>query len=322
MEVALMTAVVTRFRAYQLGCAGSSFSYFAGGHFTLLEARMTDQSRPSLIREMANCGVESIDTLHITSWDADHCSASEMPDLLALTRPLRIETPGYPPSSDTAKACEKSIALYVANRLRDNRTKTIVGITPEYIGSLDSAQRLAFDNIFHNPTIIDPDCANDNSTVKHFRRGSFNVLSLGDVESSNIAARLRRNTILGRETDVMILAHHGADNGFTTKNFLRHLEPSLAICSADYQNQYAHPRQEIRDLLYQEGIRLMTTKTGDVIVKSTGDHTGHYVAINLKAGSTEVSSQCSFVARKQKLLTYNADTLRNLYAGKPAYRRL
>lgn len=317
-----MTAVVTRFRAYQLGCAGSSFSYFAGGHFTLIEARLTDQSRPQIIREMANCGVESIDTLHITSWDTDHCSASELPNLLALTRPLKIETPGYPPSSDTAKESEKIITRYVADRLRDNRTKTIVGITPEYIGGLESAQRLAFNSIFYNPTIIDPNCANDNSTVKHFRRGSFNVLSLGDVESSNIAARLRRDRILGRETDVMILAHHGADNGFTNKNFLQHLEPSLAICSADYQNQYDHPRQEVRDLLYQQRIRLMTTKTGDVIVKSTGDHTGQYQAINLKAGSTEISSECIFVARKQRLLKYNADTLRNLYAAKPAYRRL
>ena len=86
----------------------------------------------------------------------------------------------------------------------------------------------------------------------------------------------------------MILAHHGADNGFTTKTFVRRLEPSIAICSADYANQYDHPRQEIRNLLHEEGIRLMTTKTGDVIIQSIGDHTGQYMAINLNAGSTGI----------------------------------
>jgi competence protein ComEC len=82
----------------------------------------------------------------------------------------------------------------------------------------------------------------------------------------------------------MILAHHAADNGFTTKNFLAHLEPRLAICSSNYDNLYDHPRQEIRDLLHEQGVRLMTTKTGDVIVKSIGDHTGAYRAVNLVNG--------------------------------------
>jgi competence protein ComEC len=45
----------------------------------------------------------------------------------------------------------------------------------------------------------------------------------------------------------MILAHHGADNGFTTKSFLAHIDPALAICSSDYDNQYAPPCEEIRE---------------------------------------------------------------------------
>lgn len=318
----MITAKVTRFRAYQLGSSGSSFSYFADGHFTVLEARMTKISRRTLIDEMDMCGVQHADVLHITSWDADHCRAIELGDLLAVTRPIKIETPGYAPEGDNGIRSQEIITTYIENRLQDNRTKTITKVNPEYIFSLQSAKRLAFNDTFYNPLRIDAFCANDNSTIKHFRGGSFNVLSLGDVESTNIAARLRRCSILGRETDVMILAHHGADNGFTTKTFVRRLEPSIAICSADYANQYDHPRQEIRNLLHEEGIRLMTTKTGDVIIQSIGDHTGQYMAINLNAGSTGISSHQVFVARKRRLLTFNEDTLRNMYAGKPAYRRL
>jgi competence protein ComEC len=120
----------------------------------------------------------------------------------------------------------------------------------------------------------------------------------------------------------MILAHHGADNGFTTKRFLQHLEPHLAICSSDFDNQYDHPAQPIRDLLFEQKIRLLTTKTGDVIIESLGNHTGRYRATNLKAGSTEISSQYEFMSKKSKLLSYPADTIRQLYSSQPGYRSL
>jgi competence protein ComEC len=313
---------VTRFRAYQLGSAGSSFSYFADGRFTIIEARMTHMSAKTLAIEMSHCGVTSADTLHITSWDADHCSPSELPSLLKLARPLTLEFPGYAPYAENAKKSSEILRSYVADRSSDNRTKSFKYITPDYIRGLTSAQSLCFNDTIYNPFAIAPDCANDNSTVQLFRGGSFNVLSLGDVESSNISARLSRCRILKRETDVMILAHHGADNGFTTKSFLSHVDPALAICSADYANQYDHPRQEISDLLYERGIRLMTTKTGDIVVMSMGDHTGEYRAINMRTNSTDVSSEYDFIAKKKKLLSFNGDTLRQIYASTPPWKNI
>ena len=68
----------TRFRAYQLGNKGSSYSYFDGRRFTLVEGRLTDLSRTRLAAELKVCGKTSIDTLHITSWDQDHCTPSEL----------------------------------------------------------------------------------------------------------------------------------------------------------------------------------------------------------------------------------------------------
>jgi competence protein ComEC len=269
----VLKSVVTRFRAYQLRSAGSSFSYFADSHFTLIEARLNDTSAPSLMCEMAECGVETANCLHITSWDADHCSASELPVLLETVRPAKIECPGYEPSSDNGTDSRRIIRAYELEKRKSNRPVELKFITPDYLASLKEAEQLGFNNVLYNPKWLDDDCANNNSTVQLFRRGSFNLLSLGDVESHNISARLRRDKFLGREVDVMLLAHHGADNGFTNKKFLYHIEPQLAICSSNFDNQYDHPTQEIRDLLYEQGIRLMTTKTGDVIVESIGDHT-------------------------------------------------
>jgi competence protein ComEC len=315
----MMKSIVTRFRAYQLGVPGSSFSYFADGHFTVIEGRLTELSKVALVYEMRRCGVEFANSLHITSWDADHCNMHELQELLDLVRPLRIECPGYDPYTDHGEGCLEIIAAYKDAQAKANRVPTIKHITPLYIDKLDKAGSEAFEDTYYNPMHIDGNCPNNNSTVKHFRKGSFNVLSLGDVESPNISARLRRSRILKSETDVMILAHHGADNGFTTKKFLARLEPRLAICTSNYGNQYDHPRQDIRDMLYEEDIRLMTTKTGDVIVKSIGDHMGAYRAVNLKGNSKEISSTMDFRSKKGRILSYNDDTLRQRYQGRRRY---
>ena len=318
-----MKSIVTRFRAYHLGTSGSSFSYFAGGHFTMIEGRLTKESRPQVEYEMTErCGVDAADVLHITSWDADHCSKTELPELLNLIQPWRIECPGYDPHKDHGHGedCLKIIAEYRSRRRNTGITPTIEHITPAFIRALEPASAKAFRNTFYNPFHIS-DNANDNSTVKHFRQGSFNVLSLGDVESPLIGARLRRSSILTSETDIMILAHHGADNGFTTKKFLAHIEPTVAICSSNYDNQYDHPREEIRELLHEQGIRLATTKTGDVIVRSTGDHAGTYEVVNLIGRSTKESSRTFFFSKKAGILDANGDTLRQRYGDTKRYPR-
>jgi competence protein ComEC len=107
------------------------------------------------------------------------------------------------------------------------------------------------------------------------------------------------------------MAHHGADNGFTTSTFLKATKPTLAIATSNYGNQYDHPKPEIRELLHKYEVRLFTTKTGDVIVKSIGSHTGQFEVINLKANSTEISSSYIGQARKAQYLRNNEDTLRD-----------
>jgi competence protein ComEC len=237
MSMALLRKY-TRFRAYQLGTEGSSFSYFDGSHFTLIEARLTEKSKVSVEAEVAACGVSHVDCLHITSWDNDHCSPSELDTIIETYQPRTIEYPGYDPHTDTAKEALKKILSYKKNCPKTTLRK----VDPSYINSLDEAEKLCYKNIFYHPKSLYED-SNNNSTVKFFRTGSFNVASLGDVEDSNISARLARSSMFSQELDILILAHHGANNGFITSNFLKKTKPSVAIASSNYDNKYEHPKQ-------------------------------------------------------------------------------
>ena len=280
---------------------------------------ITDRNKPQLLAELAICGKREIDTLHITSWDSDHCSESGLRWVLENLRPRRIEYPGYDHGTVCAIACKKMILEYQA-RPRPVVVK-IQPIDPPYIKSLSSVDGVGYTNIYYHPRELQ-DGSNDNSSIKFFRKGAFNVLSLGDVESSNISSMIRRAVNVKRETDILILAHHGADNGFTTKKFLEQVNPSVAICTSNYDNHHDHPRQEIRDLLWEQEIALFTTKTGDIIIESTGNHRVDYRVTNLRANSTEVSSVKLFKARKARLLSMNQDTIRATeHPGKRGPRR-
>ena len=280
---------ITRFRAYQLGTPGSSFSYSVDDHFTLIEARLTAMSMRGVIAELKLLNKKCINCLHITSWDQDHCDYEELSLILKYLKPQRVEYPGYMPHTDNAKRCKRLIESYQGDT---------ESITPEYIDSLSPGEERKYNNILYNPRYIS-DNSNDNSVVQLFRQGRFSLLSLGDCEDPAIARRLI-NSKLAKEADVMILAHHGADNGFTTKELIDAIRPKIAICSSNYDNQFAHPSQPIRDLLYYSGVTLFTTKTGDVIIECKEDN--NVRAYNMISDNTQISSVKNF---EPKLLVNN-----------------
>ena len=288
----------TRFRAYQLGNAGSSFSYFDGTTFTLIEGRLTESSEPNVQFELEQAGKTKIDTLHITSWDNDHCRPNELKDILNNLQPNKIQYPGYEPHTDSGKTCLSYIKQYEKYFIDKPKNVNVKSVSPDYLNGLESANDgLGYSNIIYHPRKI-YEQSNDNSTVKFFRSGSFTLLSLGDVEKEEIATNISGGTIIKTQVDIMILAHHGADNGFTTDKFLKAINPRIAICSSNYDNQFTHPKQAIRDLLYQNDIQLFTTKTGDVVVKSINDHNGEFQVFNLISNNDKISSDYKLKSKR------------------------
>ncbi|MDX7698323.1 hypothetical protein SJS38_20455 [Aeromonas dhakensis] len=313
-----LQSIRTRFRAYQLGNAGSSFSYFADDHFTLIEGRLTENSRSSLADELKECGKTRIDTLHITSWDMDHCSFKELQEILETLHPSKIEYPGYVHDSENYRNCLGAINEYKAKRIKASRRMTAQRIDPPYVNSLKGSTAIGYKDIIYHPR-EDYANSNDNSIVKLYRGGMFNVASLGDIEHPNIGSMLRGSRKFKNEVDILILAHHGANNDINSRKFFETVRPTVAICSADYNNKYGHINDEVRGALHKADIPLFTTKTGDVLIESILNHRKEYRVTNFKANTTEISSQYDFVSKKFHLLRMNDDTVRNRFLRKPTW---
>lgn len=317
-----LLSVATRFRAYQLGEAGTSSSYFADNHFTLIEARRTEAlSHKNLMMEMEICGKKTIDALHVTSWDRDHCNPPDLIWILENLRPTRVEYPGYAPHTETGKESLRIINNYRAKMHSANRTNTrTIGITPKYIEGLKPGENLGYHDVFYHPKFLfDGDhSSNNNSTVKLFRKGCFNVASTGDIEHSRIGSYLRSCKIFKSETDILMLPHHGASTDVVTKTFLEAVEPTIAICNSNYANQYDHPTPELTGLLRRQGVDIYTTKIGDVVVASVGNHTQHFEVTDYISSGESSKPAERYPIRKYKILSRNADSIRNHY--NPGYK--
>lgn len=273
----MTTLPYTRFRAYRLGSKGDSFSYVyqkdnGECHFTLIEARNPDK----LHEELRLHDKDNIDTLHITSWDQDHCSFEDLKQILALYKPTRIETPGYNPGTENGEKCLRYIGSYINNTRPGNtqyKSTEEQRITPNFIGNLNPASKFSFNPVFYWPLAIDPNNANNNSTVHLLRMGAFNVLSMGDVEElPNSSKFVSSRNILPNEVDVLLLAHHGANNDTNSRDFIKAINPRVAICGSNYGNEHDHPKPEVRNTLRELTIPLHTTKTGDVIIQVGGNN--------------------------------------------------
>ncbi len=211
--------------------------------------------------------------------------------IISHLKPSIIEVPGYKPISDSGKESINIISEF-------ERIGGIVHVIgPDYIESLPFARGETATNLILWPRKISSINMNDNSVAKLFRIGHFKVASYGDLESESISNEINYDSIMTTEVDVMILAHHGADNGFTNRSMLKSVKPTVAVCTSNYDNQYSHPKQEIRQLLHANDIPLFTTKAGDIIIESDSTHSNIYTVYNLMSSNNQISTVKSYRAK-------------------------
>ncbi len=219
----------TRFRAYQLKSKGSSFSYWDGNIFTLGEARLNEDNVDSVFHELgATIGDKQnyIDILHITGWDKDHCDFNELQDVLTYLKPANIEIPGYAPNTPNGTKSKRLIENYIQENSVD-----YLHFSKEGLSHLHDSKPWEYSSVCWRKDMYNN--SNNDSSIQLFRSGCFNVLSLGDVESKEIADGLLYSDIIRNEVDILILPHHGANNGFIDNDFLKMVKPKVAIAMCD-----------------------------------------------------------------------------------------
>lgn len=111
--------------------------------------------------------------------------------------------------------------------------------------------------------------SNANSIVVRLDYGEFSMLLTGDAEAQTEERLIAKEANL--QATVLKVAHHGSRYA-TTENFLRRVQPKVAIISMSEFNRYSHPHQDVLKRLKAAGSPQLyrTDLQGDISIITTG----------------------------------------------------
>jgi competence protein ComEC len=110
---------------------------------------------------------------------------------------------------------------------------------------------------------------NEASTIAKVEYGAASFLLTGDAEREE-EAWLLRHALGDLEADVLKVAHHGSATS-SGDNFLRAVNPSLAVISVGADNLYGHPSLDVLAGLSRVGaLTLRTDQAGTVVIRTDG----------------------------------------------------
>ena len=105
--------------------------------------------------------------------------------------------------------------------------------------------------------------SNEKSIVLRVSYGSQDILLTGDAPSLVEKKLLEQGSVL--DAEVLKVGHHGSASS-TSEDFLRAVQPDIAILSVGAKNRYGHPSARVVSLLQKSGITtLRTDVVGDVL---------------------------------------------------------
>jgi len=145
--------------------------------------------------------------------------------------------------------------------------------------------------------------ANANSIVARLDYGSFSMMLAGDAEEQTEHRLLTKE--LDLKSRVLKIGHHGSKYA-SSADFLKRVQPEIAIVSCGAWNRYGHPSPSVLDRLraananvklYRtdlQGEITITTRGNDIVVKTAKETTE-----DLWAGRTaqkDDSSRSGFIA--------------------------
>lgn len=125
-------------------------------------------------------------------------------------------------------------------------------------------------------------------------------LFTGDAEQKTEAEMIGRRHDL--QADIFQLGHHGSSTS-NTKDFLKKVQPDVAIYSTKENNSYGHPDQEIVTRINNLGIDLYGTDIhGTIIITTDGKQ---YTVSTTKSGTITTASETEAVETSNDCININ-----------------
>ncbi len=215
-----------------------------------------DVGRYVIVPFLRWAGVNKLDAIVVTHYDADHINGLEgVVEEIGTRMVIRRATPD-PPGTLGAVSLLQAI-----EESRKTRVKTVG------IGDRFPVPSMFEVDVLHPAKDSDRSDTSENnlSIVLKFDFRGTSVLLCGDIEKQAELEILRRVPSL--QGDVIKVPHHGSKSS-SSGTFVRHVAPRIAIISCGRRNIYGHPSPEVLRRYEELGVRVFRTdRDGGIVVR-------------------------------------------------------
>lgn len=170
--------------------------------------------------------INKIDYIIISHFDSDHCNG-----LIEIIEKMRVENIVMSKQSKESEEYKKILEIIKQKNIKVSSVKAEDKIIIEknlYIKILNPAEKFEFQDL------------NNNAIVAKLVYKNFSMLFTGDIEKAeeNLAKKYKNEL----KSTILKVAHHGSKTS-TSEEFLKHVEPQIALIGVGENNKFGHPNQ-------------------------------------------------------------------------------
>ena len=205
-------------------------------------------------------------------------------------------------SPETVFMTEEFSDAYFYENLLDTLIKENISVTVPEIGCRYREEDFDFKFISPYENFKD---TNDNSLVMMINFGNTNMLFMGDAEKKVEQKLLEEQDL---KADVLKVGHHGSRYA-SNYDFLRAVDPTVAVIQSEKGNMYGHPHKEALERLSEAGANVLRCdELGTIVLKSDGNKIYYNDEELIKK---EIRTEITYIGNK-KSGVFHRDTCGNL----------
>ena len=180
-----------------------------------------------LLPYLLDRGINKIDYIIISHFDSDHCNG-----LIEVMEKIKVGKVIVSKQPEESEEYRNILEIIKRKNIEACVVKAQDRITIEkdlYINILNPAGKLEFKDL------------NNNAIVAKLIYKNFSMLFTGDIEKAeeNIAQKYKNNL----KSTILKVAHHGSKTS-TNEEFLKYVEPQIALIGVGENNKFGHPNQQ------------------------------------------------------------------------------
>lgn len=170
--------------------------------------------------------INKIDYIIISHFDSDHCNG-----LIEIIEKMRVENIMMSKQSKESEEYKKILEIIKQKNIKVSSVKAEDKIIIEknlYTKILNPAEKFEFQDL------------NNNAIVAKLVYKNFSMLFTGDIEKAeeNLAKKYKNEL----KSTILKVAHHGSKTS-TSEEFLKYVEPQIALIGVGENNKFGHPNQ-------------------------------------------------------------------------------